>query len=71
MSAIVSVFIHQDLIDRNNSMNTKTRIWFSVLSLILMMGLSPLLFAAETTSSIKGNVYDGSGNPMAGAAVVV
>ncbi|MFC1775893.1 carboxypeptidase regulatory-like domain-containing protein [Pseudomonadota bacterium] len=52
-------------------MNTKTRIWFSVLSLILMMGLSPVLFAAETTSSIKGNVYDGSGNPIAGASVVV
>ena len=52
-------------------MNTKTRIWFSVLSLILMMGVSPLLFAAETTSSIKGNVYDASGSPIAGASVVV
>lgn len=52
-------------------MNTKTRILFSVLSLILMMGLSPALFAAETTSSIKGNVFDGSGNPIPGASVIV
>jgi len=52
-------------------MNTKTRIWFSVLSLILMVGLSPALFAAETTSSIKGNVYDESGNPLTGASVIV
>jgi hypothetical protein len=68
---IVSVFIHQDFIDRNNSMNTKIRIWSSVLSLILMMGLSPALFAAETTSSIKGNVFDASGAPIAGATVIV
>ena len=52
-------------------MNTKTRIWFSVLSLVLMVGFTPALFAAETTSSIKGNVYDSSGNPIAGASVVV
>ena len=52
-------------------MNTKIRTWFSVLSLILMVGMSPALFAAETTSSIKGNVYDYSGNPIAGASVVV
>ena len=52
-------------------MNTKTRIWFSVLSLILMVGLAPTSFAAETTSSIKGNVYDEAGTPIAGASVVV
>lgn len=52
-------------------MNTKTRIWFSMLSLVLMVGLSPALFAAETTSSIKGNVYDAGGVPMEGASVVV
>jgi hypothetical protein len=52
-------------------MNTKTRIWFSVVSLVLMMGLLPAAYAAETTSSIKGNVYDASGNPVPGAVVVV
>jgi len=52
-------------------MNTKTRIWFSVLSLILMMGLLPAAYAAETTSSIKGNVNDANGNPVAGAVVTV
>lgn len=52
-------------------MNIKTRTWFSVLSLILMVGLSPTLFAAETTSSIKGNVYDAAGTPLVGASVVV
>ena len=52
-------------------MNTKTRIWFSVVSLVLMMGLLPAVYAAETTSSIKGNVYDASGNPVSGAVVVV
>ncbi len=52
-------------------MNTKNRTWLSVLSLVLMIGMSPALFAAETTSSIKGNVYDASGNPIAGASVVV
>ena len=52
-------------------MNTKARIWFPILSLILMMGMSPALFAAETTSSIKGNVYDESGAPIAGASVTV
>ena len=36
-----------------------------------MVGMSPALFAAETTSSIKGNVYDDSGNPISGASVVV
>jgi len=71
MLAVVSVYIHQGLIDRNNSMNTKTRILFSVLALMLMVGFSPALFAAETTSSIKGNVYDEGGSPIAGAVVVV
>ena len=52
-------------------MNTKTRIWFSVLSLVLMLGLLPAAYAAETTSSIKGNVYDVSGNPVAGVVVTV
>ena len=52
-------------------MNIKTRIWFYMLSLILVMGMLPVAFAAETTSSIKGNVYDESGNPLPGASVVV
>lgn len=52
-------------------MNTKTRIWFSALSLILLVGMSPAVFALETTSSIKGNVYDQGGNPVAGASVIV
>src|SRR5210317_103972 len=52
-------------------MNTKTRIWFSVLSLALVMGLLPAAYAAETTSSIKGNVFDANGSPVAGAVVVV
>ena len=52
-------------------MNTKTRIWFSVLSLVLMMGLLPAAYAAETTSSIKGNVYDTSSNPVEGVLVTV
>lgn len=52
-------------------MNTKTRTWFSVLSLALMMGLFPAAYAAETTSSIKGNVFDESGSPVAGAVVIV
>jgi hypothetical protein len=52
-------------------MNTKIRIWFSVLSLVLMLGMSPLLMAQSTTSSIKGNIFDSSGNVVSGAAVVV
>ena len=52
-------------------MYTKTRIWFSALSLILLVGMSPVVFALETTSIIKGNVYDEGGNPVAGAAVIV
>ena len=52
-------------------MNTRTRIWFSVLSLVLMMGLLPAAYAQETTSSIKGNVYDESGSPVAGVLVAV
>ncbi len=52
-------------------MNTKTRTWFSVVTLVLMMALFPVAYAAETTSSIKGNVYDTSGSPVSGAVVTV
>jgi len=52
-------------------MNTKTRIWFSVLALILTVSLFPAAYAAETTSSIKGNVYDVSGSPVSGTLVTV
>lgn len=52
-------------------MHTKFRTWFSVLTLFLMVGMSQTLLAVETTSAIKGNVYDEGGNPIAEASVVV
>jgi hypothetical protein len=52
-------------------MNTKIRIWFSVLSLVLMLGMSPVLMAQSTSSAIKGNIVDESGNVVAGASIVV
>lgn len=52
-------------------MNTKSRIWFSILLMILLVGMSQTLFAAETTSSIKGKVYDESGSPVSGVSVLV
>ncbi|MCF6262432.1 MAG: carboxypeptidase regulatory-like domain-containing protein [Xanthomonadales bacterium] len=52
-------------------MHTKTRIWFSVLALILMVAISPAVIAQVTTSTIKGYVYDEGGDLLSGASVVV
>ena len=54
-----------------SALATLRQVTLAVFAAVMMLAIPVAGNAQDTTSSIRGNIYDTSGNPLGGAAIVV